>query len=111
MSHIYDDFSQAPKPQRFYQDLDSLLNNITRDQYINELIHYCNGDDESVNDYRQRLAERARGFPECPETRLVNRRNTGNASKLEKLASDCYVLYMFNNLFIQYYFVMYNHFV
>lgn len=60
MSHIYDDFSQAPKPQRFHQDLDSLLNNITRDQYINELIHYCNGDDESVNDYRQRLAERAR---------------------------------------------------
>ena len=97
MSHIYEDFSQAPKPQRFYQDLDNILSNLTRDQYMNQLIHYCNGDEESVNDYRCRLAERARGFPECPETRLVNRRNTANNTKLEKCASDCYILNMFNN--------------
>lgn len=97
MSHIYDDFSQAPRPQRFYQDLDNQLSDLTRDQYINEIITLCSGDYENINDYRVRLAERARGFPECPDTRLVNRRNTANSTKVAKCANDCYVLHMFNN--------------
>ena len=68
MSHVYDDFSQPPKQQQFYQDLDNRLSDLTRDQYINELIKNCSGDYDSINDYRERLAERARGFPECPDT-------------------------------------------
>ena len=97
MSHVYEDFSRTPRPQRFYQDLDHDLNDLTRDQYINELITHCSGDYDSINDYRFRLAERARGFPECPESRLVNRRTTTNSTKVEKCASDCYILNMFNN--------------
>ena len=97
MSHVYEDFSQGPRQQQFYQDLDHQLNDLTRDQYVNEIITLCRGDCDSINDYRIRLTERARGFPECPETRLVNRRNTPNSTKVERCANDCYILNMFNN--------------
>ena len=81
MSYVYEDMSQAPRPQRFYQDLDTQLTGLTKDQYINELSNLCSGDEDCVNDYRIRLAERAQEFPECPDAKLVNRRNSTKVSK------------------------------
>ena len=97
MSQVYPDMSQAPRPQQFYQDLDAGLSGLARRDFINELLTLCYDEYDRVNDYRYRLAERARGFPECPQSRLVNRRNSPNATKLEKCANDCYIIHAFIN--------------
>jgi len=91
------DPSQLIRPQRFFQDLDSALHNKTKEEYISEILRLCGEDSDAVNDYRKRLAERAGGFPDCPGGRLVARRNSAHATKLMKLANDCYTICMFNN--------------
>jgi len=87
--------SPPPRPQQFFKDLDDSLASLNRDDYIRKLLHLCSNDQSRLSDYRNRLAERARGFPNCPQTRLVNRRNTNNKTKELKLANDCFVLNSF----------------
>ena len=93
----YDELSKAVIPQQFYKDLDDELDDLPRHEYTKRLLKLCTDDCYRVSDYRTRLSERARGFPNCPETRLVNRRNSVNASLQQKLATDCYVLQAFFN--------------
>lgn len=94
-----DDFSQIDsqpcRPQQFYQDLDKQLDGLPRDTYVTELLRLCNNEYSRINDYRDRLADRAKSLPDCPNSRLVKRRNSPHASKEKKMAIDCYVLYMF----------------
>ena len=87
--------SQVVRPQHFYYDLDRILENQLKDRYIFELIRLCKDDPECINDYRERLAERARQDQTCLRAKLLNRRNSPNATKSQKLAQDCYVLYVF----------------
>lgn len=101
-SSIYedDDLTQEPctqpcRPQQFYQDLDQLLDGLPRDTYVHELLNSCNYEISKIHDYRERLSERAKGFPDCPDSRLVKRRNSPNTSRERKMANDCYILYSF----------------
>lgn len=91
------DYSQTIRPQRFYSDLDNKLETLSRDEYISELLRICHSDYFKINDYRDRLAERAQSFPNCPQAPLVNRRNSSTGTKEEKCAADCYVLYSFTH--------------
>ena len=96
----YDDdlpSSQHILQQTFYQDLDRQLDGLTKDGYVKELLRLCNNDHYRVDAYRQRLAERARDRPGCPDSRLVNRRNSANKTRAHKYAVDSYVIYSFLN--------------
>ena len=87
--------SQEPLPQQFFQELDNALIGLTREDYINEILRLCFNDYHRIDEYRNRLAERARTLPDGPHTRLVNRRNSPNASEERKYASDCYTIQAF----------------
>ena len=58
------------KSQQFYQDLDLALDYQAKDVYIADLIRLCKDDHNYVNDYRERLAERAQQNQTCQETNL-----------------------------------------
>ena len=91
------EYTQPIRSQQFYADLDSKLDGLNRDEYIKELLHICHKDFSMIADYRDRLAERAQAFPNCPQTRLVNRRNSSTGTRAEKCAIDCYILYSYNH--------------
>lgn len=91
------ELSQSIRPQQFYQDLDELLKGLPRTDYVQSLINACSSDYSRINDYRLRLAERARCSPDCPDSKLVNRRNSSHATKEQKCAQDCYILNAFIN--------------
>ena len=80
-----------------YSDVDKKLDGLNKDDYVKELLKICHTDYCKLNDYRERLAERAQAFPTCPQTRLVNRRNSSTGTREEKCASDYYVLYAYNH--------------
>ena len=52
-------------------------------------------DHKRVNLYREFLHDRAKGFPDCPTTRLMIRKNSNKSSKVEKYANDCFVIHKF----------------
>jgi len=91
------EYSQPIRPQQFYAEIDAKLDGLNRDEYKKELLLICNKDYSKLVDYRDRLAERAQSHPNCPQTRLVNRRNSSTGTKEDKCASDCYILYAFNH--------------
>ena len=86
--------SQIPN-QEFYLKLDKTLEGLPKDLYIDELILKCNNDYKIINWYRQALADRARKFPDCPNTKLVTRRTTTKRNGAYKSAEDCSVLQCF----------------
>jgi len=91
------EYSQPIRPQRFYADIDAQLDGLNREEYTKKVIQICHNDYAKLLDYRERLGERAQANPNCPQTRLVNRRNSSTGTREEKCANDCYVLYAFNN--------------
>jgi len=91
------EYTQPIRPQQFYAEIDAKLECLNRDDYKKELLLICNNDYSKLVDYRDRLAERAQSHPNCPQTRLVNRRNSATGTKEDKCASDCYTLYAFNH--------------
>lgn len=95
----YDDYemSQPPRQQQFYQDLDNQLYGLSRESYISRLTELCSNDYSKLNDYRERLAERAKNLPDCPQGRLINRKNSSTYHREHKNAIDCYTLDAFIN--------------
>ena len=91
------EYSQPIRPQQFYADLDDNLDGLNRDDYTKELLRLCHNDHSKLLDYRDRLAERAQALQNCPQTRLVNRRNSSTGTREDKCANDCYVLYAYNH--------------
>jgi len=80
---------------RMYAQLDQALSGLPRQDFITELTKQTDNDLYMLLLYRDYLAEEARKFPECPKSRLVNRRNSARSRKEVKLAEDCYILYAF----------------
>jgi len=89
--------SQTIRPQRFYADIDAQLDDLNREEYTKKVVQICHNDYAKLLDYRERLGERAQAHPNCPQTRLVNRRNSSTGTRGVKCANDCYVLYAFNH--------------
>jgi len=95
LSTYADTYSQSILPQRFFEELDNALHGLSREEYIREILRQCKTEYIKLDEYRHRLAERARSNPECPRTRLVNRRNSAHAPREKKCATDCYILSAF----------------
>ncbi|KAH3883447.1 hypothetical protein DPMN_007404 [Dreissena polymorpha] len=94
----YDDYEMfPPRQQQFCQDLDNQLCGLSSELYISRLIKLCSNDYSKLNDYRERLAERAKNLPDCPQGRLINRKNSSTGSREHKNAIDCYTLDAFIN--------------
>jgi len=91
------EYTQPIRSQQFYADMDTKLDGLNRDDYIKELVRICRKDVSMVTDYRDRLAERTLAFRDCPQTRLVNRRNSSTGTREEKCAINYYILYAYNN--------------
>lgn len=60
---------------------------------MKELLKQCHNDYNQISDYRDRLAERAKCLPLCPQGKLVSRRNSCSTTRQKKCASDCYILH------------------
>jgi len=80
-------YTQPIRSQQFYANMDTKLDGLNRDDYINELLRICRKDVSMLTDYRDRLAERAQTFPDCPQTWLVNRRNSSTGTREENVPS------------------------
>jgi len=91
------EYSQPIRPKQFYADLDESLDGLNRDDFTKELLRLFHNDHSKLLDYRDRLAERVQALPNCPQTRLVNRRNSSTGTRKEKCTNDCYVLYAYNH--------------
>jgi len=91
------EYYQPIRPQRFHADIDAKLDGLNREEYTKRVIQICHNDYAKLLDYRERLWQRAHALPNCPQTRLVNRRNSSTGTKEAKCANDCYVLYAFNH--------------
>lgn len=95
LSFLYEHVSDSLPYKNFLSELDSQLEGLPRDSFVSELMIHCNDNPGLVNKYRYYLADYARKYPDCPGTRLVNRRNSQKSTKANKLAEDCFVLYSF----------------
>ncbi|MES9884661.1 MAG: hypothetical protein ABW185_27775 [Sedimenticola sp.] len=89
--------TQLPPNQQLYADLDVVLQNLTRDLFIDKLIEETHADYNSISWYRRVLSDRARTIDTCPKTDLKGRKTTNKSTSARKLAVDCYVLKQFVN--------------
>ena len=87
--------SQPICNQEFFSKLDTDLQNLPRQLYIDRLIEQTKNCDETISMYRNIIVNKARVSDKCPNGPLYARRNTKQESSSKRYANDCYALQSF----------------
>lgn len=78
-----------------FQYLDTKLQNLPKDLYVQKLLELTSSNEHTIIDYRSSLCLRAKTMEGCPSGNLTTRKSTKLNSSVAKYAKDCFALYMF----------------
>lgn len=84
-------------PNSDFTSLDSNLQNLPKELYVEKLIEITNSNEHYIVDYRTYLCSKAKSIQGCPMGNLTARKTTKNNPSVIKYAKDCFALNMFCN--------------
>lgn len=75
--------------------LDTKLQNLPKDLYVQKLLELTSSNEHIIIDYRSSLCFRAKTMEGCPSGNFTTRKSTKLISSVAKYAKDCFALHMF----------------
>lgn len=84
-------------PRTDFTSLDSNLQNLPKELYVEKLLEITNSNEHYIVDYRTYLCSKAKSIQGCHMGNLTPRKTTKNNPSVIKYAKDCSALNMFCN--------------